>query len=663
MITQLYLAGNYVAALRGHLQIVGIEGSSQWEVEVQSSPGVWDVRGLDPNLQDHTAGSHYGEFGFYGRAALDLEDRDASDVWGLLQQAGVSFDAAQLEYTNFAIYPQNSNTFAYSMLLSVGIDASEYYGQIQADGGWGLSFPGDWDARDLVTFRISGTTGIDWFYSGAKDDVIIGGDGADILDGGGGSDIIILGNINGNNAPLDETDPAPDPRTEEDVNGGGGKDYLVVTSGHRAIVTIDAADADAKIDTLLVHAKKAGVEGAGDYQLIKLVGGVYASVALLVDGVSASTDYNYTMNRFIDENGNEWQQYKQYTEPYNVETNTLEDALIDYFYCPALHRLEIGISDGEEFFQTIIIENFNEGDLGISFQGVLLSHGVLVEGQNLEEIYPPPDAGFLEGISTYFSGVKPANSTYSLKADGSLEQSQMMMFSSETEAITADDLMMALDGGDGVDQLVGIDLREIINGYDGNDILSGKGGDDTIIGETGDDHLNGGTGADILDGGDGTDIADYQDSTTGVVVNLTSGSGLGGEADGDTLLGIENVRGSAYSDHLSGDASDNLLMSDAGDDFLQGDGGNDALTGGLGSDTFHFAAGFGLDTISDFATGAGASEIISLALGEAFDSYAEIMAATAQVGANAVITIDASNKIELSGVSVVSLAADDFMFA
>jgi hypothetical protein len=51
-------------------------------------------------------------------------------------------------------------------------------------------------------------------------------------------------------------------------------------------------------------------------------------------------------------------------------------------------------------------------------------------------------------------------------------------------------------------------------------------------------------GADRLDGGTGVDTVIYGDSNVGVGVNLATGYGYGGTAEGDTLIGIENVLGS-----------------------------------------------------------------------------------------------------------------------
>ena len=52
--------------------------------------------------------------------------------------------------------------------------------------------------------------------------------------------------------------------------------------------------------------------------------------------------------------------------------------------------------------------------------------------------------------------------------------------------------------------------------------------------------LEGGAGADILSGSHGNDTASYQDSSAPVVVDLGAGTGVGGDAQGDVLSGIEN---------------------------------------------------------------------------------------------------------------------------
>lgn len=58
----------------------------------------------------------------------------------------------------------------------------------------------------------------------------------------------------------------------------------------------------------------------------------------------------------------------------------------------------------------------------------------------------------------------------------------------------------------------------------------------------------------------------------------------------DTLLGIENLTGTAMNDTLMGDGNANVLSGGAG---------NDTLAGGVGSDTYQFQRGDGVDTIRE----------------------------------------------------------------
>ncbi|WP_293566844.1 calcium-binding protein [Phaeodactylibacter sp.] len=171
-------------------------------------------------------------------------------------------------------------------------------------------------------------------------------------------------------------------------------------------------------------------------------------------------------------------------------------------------------------------------------------------------------------------------------------------------------------GGEGDDDIIGSDGADIIDGYIGNDeieggsgndiiyggagsnVLNGGSGDDQITGGSGYDYISGGEGADVIDGGDGlSDAARYQDSTAGVNVNLTTGLGFGGEAEGDIITNIERIYGSAYDDVLTGDAGDNRLYANSGADILNGGAGNDLLyahyagadilNGGAGDDTLY----------------------------------------------------------------------------
>ena|GEM_PF-2009796 len=117
------------------------------------------------------------------------------------------------------------------------------------------------------------------------------------------------------------------------------------------------------------------------------------------------------------------------------------------------------------------------------------------------------------------------------------------------------------------DTLYGNAMNNALAGGVGNDILRGNGGNDV---------LDGGPGNDTLDGGSGTDLATYATATSAVAVSLaltgaqdTGGSGI------DTLTGIENLTGSAFSDTLTGNGLANVITGGAGNDIMAGGAGND----------------------------------------------------------------------------------------
>ena len=78
-------------------------------------------------------------------------------------------------------------------------------------------------------------------------------------------------------------------------------------------------------------------------------------------------------------------------------------------------------------------------------------------------------------------------------------------------------------------------------------------------------------------------------------MNLQTGLGSGGDAQGDTLSGIENIIGSAFADVLTGDGGPNTLVGGAG---------ADALNGGAGTDTADYSSSAAGVTVS-LETGLG----------------------------------------------------------
>ncbi len=214
--------------------------------------------------------------------------------------------------------------------------------------------------------------------------------------------------------------------------------------------------------------------------------------------------------------------------------------------------------------------------------------------------------------------------------------------SSFNDFIIGTDGSNVLDGGRGIDTvsfafapgkvtvtLGGLGTSGSASGGSGSDSLLNF---ENVIGSAFDDFLVGTGGNNLIDGGAGIDTVSYETATpppttgattgAGVVVNLTTTTAQNTGGSGyDTLLGIENVTGSKFDDHLTGTsdanvlsglagadtllggAGDDLLDGGAGDDFLDGGSGTDLLDGGAGNDFLD--GGSGTDTLSYKSAGSG----------------------------------------------------------
>ncbi len=141
----------------------------------------------------------------------------------------------------------------------------------------------------------------------------------------------------------------------------------------------------------------------------------------------------------------------------------------------------------------------------------------------------------------------------------------------EVRGLGGNDTITVRAGTTGGDRLVGGDGNDTLNAAESDDMLDGGAGTDRLNGGAGNDVLIGGAGGDTLSGGDGIDTAVYSSSSAAVIVSLNldplkSTRGAGGDATGDTLLGIENLTGSGQNDILSGNNLDNQLVGMLGND-------------------------------------------------------------------------------------------------
>ncbi len=175
-------------------------------------------------------------------------------------------------------------------------------------------------------------------------------------------------------------------------------------------------------------------------------------------------------------------------------------------------------------------------------------------------------------------------------------------FSSFHESMEID-LKSKIAIGDGMDTLVSIEHAEgssagdkiigdansnILSGNGGDDEIFGSSGNDTLLGGAGNDRLDGGSGDDYIDGGESSegDEVDYSSASLGVEVDLAIGEAQDSVGAGiDTIINIENLRGSNLDDTLFGNSGDNTLYGGSGNDILDAREGNDALYGEDGDDT------------------------------------------------------------------------------
>lgn len=245
------------------------------------------------------------------------------------------------------------------------------------------------------------------------------------------------------------------------------------------------------------------------------------------------------------------------------------------------------------------------------------------------------------------------------------------------------------NGGYNDDILYGEAGDDTIFADEGNDTIFGGIGDDGLHGRKGDDLIDGGSGADRVYGYLGNDTVTFENSNSGVDVSIVRGTGIGGDAQGDTYNNIENFIGSAHNDIIKGDAGINILSLGGGDDIahggfsadtieggsgndtIYGDGGDDYINAGTGddwmdggdqNDTFIFINGDGIDAIWSFQAGAGTDDVIDFSNHSVFNSMTDVLNNAIDLNGHTVISDGAGGQITIYNVAVANLHADDFDF-
>ncbi|WP_121115534.1 GH12 family glycosyl hydrolase domain-containing protein [Croceibacterium ferulae] len=187
-------------------------------------------------------------------------------------------------------------------------------------------------------------------------------------------------------------------------------------------------------------------------------------------------------------------------------------------------------------------------------------------------------------------------------------------------------------------------MTEVINGSAGNDLF--HGGDDTLlIGGLGDDvyYLWSATSRPVEQDGEGHDTL-----YAGFWGAITMPEGF--EVLWLTTMGSIAGTGNSTANEIHGGP----VMA-----TLNGKGGNDTLYSGASADLFVVEAGNGSDTLVGFTSG---FDTIRLE-GYGFTSFAAIMGAATQAGADVSITLGAGETLVLAGIALADLQAADFGYS
>ncbi|MGO4129098.1 calcium-binding protein [Inquilinus sp. YAF38] len=394
----------------------------------------------------------------------------------------------------------------------------------------------DWLYGDAGNDTLSGDAGNDSLYGGAGVDMLMGGDHEDVLVGGAGADV-----LNGE-AGLDTASYAGSAAgvtvnlTTGSATGGDaqGDTFIsvqnLIGSAANDVLTGSSTDSgdlrggDGN-DTLTAGSAGAGLRGeAGDDVLS---GGFYLS-----GGDGNDILKGVPGNSMDGGAGSDWASFSGTTagKTFTLGNGEWDDHLV------SIENIECG--DGNDVVYDSVEANILKGGGG---------NDTFYSGLGSDTL----DGGAGNDIVRY-GGIVTVNLATGVGSGGYAEG----------------------------DTLISI---ENVYAGSGNDVLNGSSADNRLEGGDGDDLLRGGAGADFLVGGGGFDTVSYYTSAAGVTVDLSSGKGTGGDAQGDVLYAFEYLNGSQFNDTLTGDVNTEALRGWGGNDILRGSA-DIIMDGGEGRD-------------------------------------------------------------------------------
>ncbi|MEZ5841016.1 MAG: cadherin domain-containing protein [Hyphomicrobiales bacterium] len=515
---------------------------------------------------------------------------------------------------------------------------------VTIDLGAGTASGGEAEGDVISNFEhVAGGSGNDVITGDAGANSLLGRAGDDVLSGGGGNDTL-LGEVGNDTLYGDDGDDSLTGGSGDDIIDGGTGTDTVRFTGARAdyVITYDSATGTYTIaDTV---AGRDGTDTVVNVENFQFSDGTLSAAAVLnsIDGTAGDDTLTGTDgtdiingdagNDTIDAGagadtvtggaGNDVIEGGAGTDTLILSGNAADyDITGDPAGTMVITDLRAGSPDGTDTVSGFEFITFADRTIAVA--------DILIGTDNADTLVGSDAANLIYGLDDVDGNdilkggagddVIMGGAGIDIIAGGSGADtldggtgSDYLDYRDSTAGVTVDIASQTVSGGDAEGDVVsnfenvyGSDSADTLTGDDSRNVLHGFDGNDTIFGAGGDDILHGRDGADTIDGGDGADTASYNYSTAGVTVNLATGTGSGGEAEGDVLYNIENVRGSNHDDVITGDAGANTLTAEDGDDTIDGGGGNDIVDGGAGTDTLVLSGNWS-DYEITYASGTGA---------------------------------------------------------
>ncbi len=451
---------------------------------------------------------------------------------------------------------------------------------------------------DGVLNVIEGTAASETLNGTGDDDLIVGKGGNDILNGLAGNDILLGGTGN------------------DTLNGGSGDDTYAFGLGDGSDTITETSGTDrisiaAGALTGLAFSELTSPASANDNLLIQFNG----QQITVVDHFDQSGE----AVEFVNFNGGTYEGYALDGDfAISIDDNGTRTA------AAGVNTVLAGTSGGDDLVgndgNDLLFGNAGDDDLDGGAGDDLLVGGsgndeligglgadTMVGGTN-NDVYQVDDAGdvVIEALNEGTDTVETTLAAYTLGAN----VENLTFTGAGAFAGTGNQLANRIEGGDGIDTLIGLD---------GNDTYIVTAGD--VIVET-------------ATGGTDTVQTDQTYQLGAFVENLT----LGGNGD-------INGTGNSETNVINGNGGDNQLFGAGGNDTINGGGGNDFIDGGTGNDTIN--AGTGDNVI----VGGDGNDIINLTTSNGTDDIIRYTASN--FGADIINGFDANaaqgqDRIDLS---------------